>query len=178
MAQALEIARDRVARIANRQEIGSSISTKLVTDAAGDYWLVTFKEGSEERYVVQVDASNGETLAISDMLHSENNQPDVEALTPAPGQLSKADAITIARRAVASQYSFSTTEVAAFLVARTQLLPSGAHWMDYELPADAWCVSFRMPDSDPAFISDYDVLLNAQTGELLTIFDPSNNANG
>lgn len=178
MAQALEIARDCVARIANRQEIGSSISTKLVTDAAGDYWLVTFKEGSEERYVVQVDASNGETLAISDMLHSENNQPDVEALTPAPGQLSKADAITIARRAVASQYSFSATEVAAFLVAQTQLLPSGEHWMDYELPADAWCVSFRMPDSDPAFISDYDVLLNAQTGELLTIFDPSNNANG
>lgn len=86
--------------------------------------------------------------------------------------------MALAREAVVQAYGFSEQEVAGFLVADARYKQSGTLWCGYIIPTQAWLISLRMPETDLAMISDYDVVLDAATGEVLHIFDPSNNANG
>ena len=125
-----------------------------------------------------MDAATGEVLRFTDLLSPAEDEEDADTPTPRPSDISKAEAIALARAAVAAQYSFTPEVAATFLVADVRFLPAGVHWLDYWTTDLTWYIAFRRPDTDVAFISDYDVMLDAATGEVMVIFDPSNNANG
>ena len=179
MSQALEIARDRVDRARNGSSSTlSSTSAQLKQVEDVDCWIVSFRTAGELCYEVTMDAATGEVLRFTDLLSPAEDEEDADTPTPRPSDISKAEAIALARAAVAAQYSFTPEVAATFLVADVRFLPAGVHWLDYWTTDLTWYIAFRRPDTDVAFISDYDVMLDAATGEVMVIFDPSNNANG
>ena len=178
MAQAREIAQDRVTRAGGAAEIMSSVSKLDESDPEQPMWIVTYNLSGDPHYEVRMDATNGEVLLFVDHQEKTVQRSEDEEGTPAPDELSKAEAIALARKAVVQAYGFSEQEVAGFLVADARYKQSGTSWCGYIIPTQAWLISLRMPETDLAMISDYDVVLDAATGEVLHIFDPSNNANG
>ncbi len=177
MAQAREIAQDRVERMGGDVTSMSSTSRLDETDPEQPMWIVTYSVSGALCYEVDMDARNGEVQLFVDYI-KQTIQSAAEEGLPAPEQLSKEEAIALARQAVAERYGFGEQEVAGFLVSYTGIRLEGSAWLGATLETDVWRISFRMPDTDVAYISDYDVLLDAVTGEILYIFDPSNNGNG
>lgn len=178
MSQALEIARDQVRRHSNLGTSMGNIMARMGEQAGRPLWIVTFKQDGQVCYEVYIDALNGEPQRLIDALHHQVIRADADEAPKQANAMPKEQAIALARQAVAARYSFSEEESASFLVADTRYLLPGTVWLDYTVPVESWFVAFRMPDTDVAFISDYDVILDAVTGEVLRIFDPSNNANG
>lgn len=177
MSQALEIARDQVTRYGNT-DAANNIMARMSEHGGRSLWIVTFKQDGQAHYEVYIDALTGEPQRMVDVLKHRIIRTDADEAPVQANALPKAQAIELARRAVAARYSFAEEVAASFLVADTRYLHPGTVWLDYIVPVESWYVAFRMPDTDVAFISDYDVILDAETGEILRIFDPSNNANG
>lgn len=178
MSQALEIARDQVLRHGEEDAVMNNIMARMSEQGGQSLWIVTFKQDGQARYEVYIDALTGEPQRIMDVMKHRIINADVIDAPVLANAMPKAQAIELARQAVAAHYSFSEEVAASFLVADTCYFHPGKVWLDYIVPVESWYVAFRMPDTDLAFISDYDVILDAETGEILRIFDPSNNANG
>lgn len=178
MRQAREIAQDRVSRAGGAPELMSSVSRLDEADPDQPVWNVTYNMNGKAYYEVCIDANNGEVLVFTDHREQTVERAEDQEGTPAPGELSKAEAIALARQAVAKTYSFTEQEVAHFLVFDANYIHPGTEWCGYRILTYAWLVSLRMPETDLSVLSDYDVVLDAATGETLHIFDPSNNANG
>lgn len=177
MAQARAIARDKVNRADGDTEIMSSNSRLNEERPDGPLWEVTYSVSGATCYEVEIDARNGEVLLFVDYV-KRTVQNAAEQGMPSPDQLAKEDAIVLARQAIVQCYGFSEETVAGFLIAYTGIQYAGSMWNGSILPVDVWRISFRMPETDLAYISDYDVMLDAATGEILYVFDPSNNGNG
>ena len=178
MAQAREIAQNRVSRAGGAAEVMSSVSKLDESDPEQALWVVTYSLSGEKRYEVHIDATNGEVLLFVDHWEKTVQRSEDEEGTPAPDELTKAEAIALSREAVMQAYGFSEQEVAGFLVADARYKQPGTPWCGYIIPTHAWLISLRMPETDLDMLSDYDVVLDAATGQVLHIFDPSNNANG
>lgn len=89
------------------------------------------------------------------------------------------EAIALARSALASSYDIPQREVDGYtLVAATYYDNAEYEWCGFTIAGPFWVVSFHMPDTNSNVYSDYDVFINAETGEVEQILDPSNNSNG
>ena len=100
--------------------------------------------------------------------------PGAEAARPTQSEIVK-----IARDALVQTLDIPADEVADFIVVEVARYSDTSHsWYGYTPAAPYWMVSFRMPKSDERIISDYDLIIDAATGAVLRLFDPSNNSNG
>lgn len=93
-----------------------------------------------------------------------------------PGQ---SEIVQLARDALTGELDIPAAEVADYIVVDVRRYTNlDSTWYGYVPTAPYWMVSFRMPSSDDRTYSDYDLILDAATGEVLKLFDPSNNSNG
>ena len=106
---------------------------------------------------------------------------DADAAQPAAGiaNPSQDEVKELALQAIVQAYDIPEHTARAYeVVDITRYTNLQQTWYGYTPAVPYWMVSFRMPGADDRVYSDYDVLIDAATGEILMIFDPSNNSNG
>ena len=106
---------------------------------------------------------------------------DTAAVNPTPlSQPLNADtAAQLALSALADAYGLPAATVDTYIlvdVVRYETLPSSLEGAAYS--GAYWVAIFRMPETPESFYSDYSVLLDEGTGNVLQILNPSNISNG
>jgi hypothetical protein len=122
-----------------------------------------------------------ENLAVVRSSPKEGAEPvqdDTEDGDTGDTPIWRAEAVQTARDALCLAYDIPASEAAAYILVDATRYDVGQNWYGYSPDTPYWLVSFRFPNSDDRVYSDYDVIIDAATGEVLIIFDPSNNSNG
>jgi beta-lactamase regulating signal transducer with metallopeptidase domain len=136
-------------------------------------------------YAVKLDARTGTVIAVTDRATYEQAiapapTPAKTKATPAPqeDEIAKEQAISLAKRAIMERYGLDAQTVNGFTLYSAQYAGAGTEYNDLGMMYDKpfWCVCFSL--NDPRTPYDYAVILNAKTGEVLQVYDPSNISNG
>ncbi len=115
---------------------------------------------------------------------SRKAQPEADpaaapAATPEASYPGQGQVVQLARDALTKLLDIPAAEVADYIVVDVSRYTGlDKSWYGYVPTSPYWLVSFRMPTSDDRIYSDYDLILDAATGEVVKLFDPSNNSNG
>ena len=136
-------------------------------------------------YAVKIDARGGTAIDVTDWAtHARGGAPapapTKTPATPAPkeDEIVKEQAISLARRAIEKQCGLDPQTVNGFTLYSAQYVGVGVNYNDLGMMYDKpfWCVCFSL--NDPRTPYDYAVILNAETGDVLQVYDPSNISNG
>jgi|GEM_PF-7096020 len=161
------------------------------------YQTATSRTEPAHEFIIQVDpemrvigfrllADEADAFIRTSRMAPAEETPPIDnahpAATPGAGittRPTQEEAVEIARAALIGTLNIPADEVAGYtLVDATRYSDLSYFWYDFIPTAPYWKVSFLINKSDGRVLSDYDVIIDAATGEVLRIFDPSNNFNG
>ena len=151
----------------------------VTDDANNTYWEVWLADQNNTPLYCLHIANDG---FVEPMNGSEKRtlQPDATpAPTPAPNELSQEQALSIAQQALIDTYDLSFSDVARFVVVDPQyIIDFSRNWYGLSPTKPYWWIGFRRPQTEERFYTDYSVLVDAATGEVLQVRDPGNISNG
>lgn len=93
-----------------------------------------------------------------------------------PGYLTRGEAAAVAENALAEAYGTSAGWAEGLRLMQGEFVLQAGHWTDAEVPLPYWFFVFG--DEADGLKSQYTALIDAQTGEVLELRDPSETGNG
>ena len=149
-------------------------------------WEIQWAKQGLWIYAVQMDARDGKTMHVMDKTALGQRASDTYApqtmpneQTPREGDLTQEQAVEAARKAIVVTYGLDAQTVNGFTLFTAQYaleIKRDSVWASASFTPPYWTICFSL--NDPRTPYDYLVILDAKTGEVLMISDPSNISNG
>ncbi|MEG0742190.1 MAG: M56 family metallopeptidase [Clostridia bacterium] len=147
-------------------------------------WEVRFARDTVWQYAVTFFSRTGMIASCekrgedASAMAASSAEPSAEptaAPTVAPGMLNEQEAVALARKAVQEQCKLEESVVSGLSVYSVDYFDAPIH-LNVSTDQPTWLVCLSLGDARSPF--DYSVILDAATGEVLMLHDPSNISNG
>ena len=140
---------------------------------------VHFLRGGMIRYSVQVDARTAGTVSIYDALAPcVSRTPPPAGGVPGPKDMTKEAAVDLARQALVDKLHLTRTQAGELLIAKAEYVTYHKYWMSHGVTSPFWYIGFVRKEFEKTRGMEYLVILDAATGRLFVIHDPTNISNG
>jgi len=93
-----------------------------------------------------------------------------------PGMITRGEAVAAARQTIAETYGLSADTVNRLTVTQADFVLQSGIWTDADVPLPYWFV--LLADPADSYQSQYNALIDAETGEILECHDPATAGNG
>ncbi len=135
--------------------------------------------GGTIRYSVQIDARTAKTVSIYDALAPRvTPTPPPAGGVPGPEVIAEEAAIDLARQALVDKLQLTSIQADQLLIAKVEYLTYHKYWMSHGVTRPFWYIGFVRKEFEKSRGMEYLVILDAVTGRLFVIHDPTNISNG